>query len=112
MPIGKDSIRKRVIGTDSTAAESAEAGSSRSKTAKEQAAPAEKIPAAGKTTSRRTPGRPRKAAPSAEVTAPVSVTESVLTNVSPEVVEKVVGHTEDETPEHVQITDSMPNYLL
>lgn len=111
MPIGKDSIRKRVIGTDSTAAECAEAGSSRSKTAEEKAAPAEKTPAAGKTTSRRSPGRPRKAA-SAEAASPIAVTESVLTNVSPEVVEKVVGHAEDETAEHVQITDSMPSYLL
>lgn len=112
MPIGKDSIRKRVIGTDSTAAECAEAGLSRSNTVAEQAAPAEKTPAAGKTTSRRSPGRPRKASASAEAAAPIAVTESVLTNVSPEVVEKVVGHAEDETAEHVQITDSMPSYLL
>ena len=41
-----------------------------------------------------------------------AVTESVLTNVSPEVVEKVTGHAEGATSDHVQITDRMPDYLL
>ncbi|MBD8985939.1 MAG: hypothetical protein EGR02_01260, partial [Clostridiales bacterium] len=79
---------------------------------------------------RRSPGRPRKTpqtqtaasgsvAPAQSAPAPAqkpasvpAVTESVLTNVSPEVVEKVTGHAEGATSDHVQITDRMPDYLL
>ncbi len=139
MPIGKDSIRKRVIGSDCAACgECADKAPLAEKTTVAERAPlAGKAPAADKAPARRSPGRPRKDAThpnatsksaahktaQASVAAPKSVTpvpaapalavtESVLTNVSPEVVEKVVGHAEGATADHVQITDRMPDYLL
>ena len=60
------------------------------------------------------PVAPAQSAP-ASAQKPASapaVTESVLTKVSPEVVEKVTGHAEGATSDHVQITDRMPDYLL
>ena len=130
MPIGKDSIRKRVIGECTDKAPLAE-----KTTVSERAPLAGKAPAAGNAPAgqapvRRSPGRPRKTpqtqtaasgsvAPAQSAPAPAqkpasapAVTESVLTNVSPEVVEKVTGHAEGATSDHVQITDRMPDYLL
>lgn len=137
MPIGKDSIRKRVIGSDCAACgECTDKAPLAEKTTVSERAPlAGKAPAAGNAPAgqapvRRSPGRPRKtpqtqtaasgsvaSAQSAPASAqkPASapaVTESVLTNVSPEVVEKVTGHAEGATSDHVQITDRMPDYLL
>lgn len=132
MPIGKDSIRKRVIGSDCAACgECTDKAPLAEKTTVSERAPlAGKAPAAGQAPVRRSPGRPRKTpqtqtaasgsvAPAQSALAPAqkpasapAVTESVLTNVSPEVVEKVTGHAEGATSDHVQITDRMPNYLL
>ena len=137
MPIGKDSIRKRVIGSDCAACgECTDKAPLAEKTTVSERAPlAGKAPAAGNAPAgqapvRRSPGRPRKTpqtqtaasgsvAPAQSATAPAqksasapAVTESVLTNVSPEVVEKVTGHAEGATSDHVQITDRMPDYLL
>ncbi len=137
MPIGKDSIRKRVIGSDCAACgECTDKAPLAEKTTVSERAPlAGKAPAAGNAPAgqapvRRSPGRPRKTpqtqtaasgpvapAQSAPASAqkPASapaVTESVLNNVSPEVVEKVTGHAEGATSDHVQITDRMPDYLL
>ena len=125
MPIGKDSIRKRVIGSDCAAC-----GECTDKAPLAGKAPAAGNAPAGQAPVRRSPGRPRKTpqtqtAASGSVapaqSAPASaqkpasapaVTESVLTHVSPEVVEKVTGHAEGATSDHVQITDRMPDYLL
>ena len=124
MPIGKDSIRKRVIGSDCAACgECTDKAPLAEKTTVSERAPlAGKAPAAGNAPAgqapvRRSPGRPGVPAQSAPAPAqkPASapaVTESVLTNVSPEVVEKVTGHAEGATSDHVQITDRMPDYLL
>ncbi|MCI5887546.1 MAG: hypothetical protein MRZ53_07155 [Oscillospiraceae bacterium] len=137
MPIGKDSIRKRVIGSDCAACgECTDKAPLAEKTTVSERAPlAGKAPAAGNAPAgqapvRRSPGRPRKTpqtqtaasgpvAPAQSAPAPAqkpasapAVTESVLTNVSPEVVEKVTGHAEGATSDHVQITDRMPDYLL
>ena len=132
MPIGKDSIRKRVIGSDCAACgECTDKAPLAEKTTVSERAPlAGKAPAAGNAPVRRSPGRPRKTpqtqtaasgsvAPAQSAPAPAqkpasapAVTESVLTNVSPEVVEKVTGHAEGATSDHVQITDRMPDYLL
>lgn len=132
MPIGKDSIRKRVIGSDCAACgECTDKAPLAEKTTVSERAPlAGKAPAAGQAPVRRSPGRPRKTpqtqtaasgpvAPAQSAPAPAqkpasapAVTESVLTNVSPEVVEKVTGHAEGATSDHVQITDRMPDYLL
>lgn len=125
MPIGKDSIRKRVIGSDCAAC-----GECTDKAPLAGKAPAAGNAPAGQAPVRRSPGRPRKTpqtqiaasgsvAPAQSAPAPAqkpasapAVTESVLTNVSPEVVEKVTGHAEGATSDHVQITDRMPDYLL
>ena len=82
MPIGKDSITKRVAKTT----------------------PEEKIaPELVATTA---------AAPvAAPVETPV-VETAVLTNVSPETVAAVIGHKEDEKYEKVQIGQKMPDFLL
>ena len=132
MPIGKDSIRKRVIGSDCAACgECTDKAPLAEKTTVSERAPlAGKAPAAGQAPVRRSPGRPRKTpqtqtaasgsvvpaqsapAPAQKPASAPAVTESVLTNVSPEVVEKVTGHAEGATSDHVQITDRMPDYLL
>lgn len=137
MPIGKDSIRKRVIGSDCVACgECTDKAPLAEKTTVSERAPlAGKAPAvgnapAGQAPVRRSPGRPRKTsqtqtaasgsvvpaqsapAPAQKPASAPAVTESVLTNVSPEVVEKVTGHAEGATSDHVQITDRMPDYLL
>ena len=137
MPIGKDSIRKRVIGSDCAACgECTDKAPLAEKTTVSERAPlAGKAPAAGNAPAgqapvRRSPGRPRKTpqtqtaasgpvvpaqsapAPAQKSASAPAVTESVLTNVSPEVVEKVTGHAEGATSDHVQITDRMPDYLL
>lgn len=132
MPIGKDSIRKRVIGSDCAACGECmdKAPLAEKTTVSERAPLAGKAPAAGQAPVRRSPGRPRKTpqtqtaasgsvvpaqsapAPAQKPASAPAVTESVLTNVSPEVVEKVTGHAEGATSDHVQITDRMPNYLL
>ena len=131
MPIGKDSIRKRVIGSDCAACgECTDKAPLAEKTTVSERAPLAGKAPAGQAPVRRAPGRPRKTpqtqtaasgpvapAQSAPASAqkPASapaVSESVLTNVSPEVVEKVTGHAEGATSDHVQITDRMPDYLL
>ena len=124
MPIGKDSIRKRVIGSDcATCGECAGKAPSEGKPntgsspAPSAATPETAGVGAGKTPARR--GRPRKAVSSSSKTpgtAP-AVTQSVLTNISPEVAEKIIGpataeQTGKPTSDHVQITDKMPDYLL
>lgn len=100
MPIGKDSIRKRVIG-----AECAECGACDEKPAQPVAEEKSAKAPTGRTSTKKTPVK--KKPTTAE--EPVA---TVLTNVSPEVVEAVVGHKEGEQVEHVQILDDMPNYLL
>lgn len=119
MPIGKDSIRKRVIGSDCAACgECTDKAPLAEKTTVSERAPlAGKAPAAGNAPAgqapvRRSPGRPRKTPQTQTAASAPAVTESVLTNVSPEVVEKVTGHAEGATSDHVQITDRMPDYLL
>lgn len=117
MPIGKDSIRKRVIG-----AECEDCGSCEKKpvagTKDNKAGKATKTTATNtvntntkKAPAKRAPAQKKPAASTEPVAAP-SVTESVLTNVSPAVVEAVVGHKENECVEHIQILDDMPHYLL
>ena len=137
MPIGKDSIRKRVIGSDCAACgECTDKAPLAEKTTVSERAPlAGKAPAAGNAPAgqapvRRSPGRPRKTpqtqtaasgsvAPAQSAPAPAqkpvsapAATDSVLTNISPEGVEKVTGHAEGATSDHVQITARMPDYLL
>lgn len=101
MPIGKDSIQKRIAKTpaaDAVTAADAATAADTLKTVKEEAT----APAVEKTTH---PDEP------VETATPVSAT-GVMANVSPEVVEKVTGHPEGKGEKHVQLFDEMPHYLL
>ena len=118
MPIGKDSITKRVAKQTEPAKEENIAPELVATTA---AAPATKKAPAKKTTSSastakkttatttKKPAAPKAAAPKVE--APV-VETAVLANVSPETVAAVIGHKEDEKYEKVQIGQKMPDFLL
>ena len=131
MPIGKDSITKRVAKTTPEEKIAPElVATTAAAPAPEKKAPAKKptsttkktSTAAGakKTTStaKKTTSTAKKpAAPKAEapVAAPVEapvVETAVLTNVSPETVAAVIGHKEDEKYEKVQIGQKMPDFLL
>ena len=135
MPIGKDSITKRVAKTTPEEKIAPElVATTAAAPAPEKKAPAKKptsttkktSTAAGakKTTStaKKTASTAKKpAAPKAEapvatpVEAPVEtpvVETAVLTNVAPETVAAVIGHKEDEKYEKVQIGQKMPDFLL
>ena len=113
MPIGKDSITKRVA---------KQTPQSEEKIAPElvattAAAPAKKAPTkktttsnTKKTTAAKKPSTAKKpAAPKAEA---ASVETTVLANVAPETVAAVIGHNEKEAVEIVQIGEKMPTHLL
>lgn len=122
MPIGKDSITKRVAKTTNEEKIAPEL------VATTAAAPAAKAPAkkptstAKKTTTTtKKPSTAKKpAAPKAEtvketLTPPTEETKvdtAVLANVSPETVAAVIGHKEKEAVEIVQIGGKMPAHLL
>ena len=130
MPIGKDSITKRVAKTTNEEKIAPEL------VATTAAAPVAKAPAkkststAKKTTSTSTEKKTastkkpaaKKTAPKAKtvtetLTPPTAVDEkivetAVLANVSPETVAAVIGHKEDEKYEKVQIGQKMPDFLL
>lgn len=123
MPIGKDSIQKRVAKTaPETTAEVAETAvkpaPAKKAPAKKPAATTAAKKAASATTAEKKPAAkkaPAKkpAVPKAEMPAePVAPATAVMANVSPEVVEAVVGHEEGAAVEHVSIGDKMPTYLL
>lgn len=102
MPIGKDSITKRVaknVTEENTAPELVGTVA---------AAPAKKSSA--KNTSARSSSNSDKTV-SQKKAAP-SVKQSVMTNVDVKTVEKVVEHKETASSEKVSIGDDMPTYLL
>ena len=132
MPIGKDSITKRVAKTTTeekiapelvatTAAapsleKKAPAKKSTSTTKKISTATGAKktTSTAKKTTSTAKKPAVKPAEPKVE-TAPVEipvVETAVLSNVAPETVAAVIGHKEDEKYEKVQIGQKMPDFLL
>ena len=114
MPIGKDSITKRVAKTTTEEKIAPEL------VATTAAAPAKKAPAktttAKKTTSttaKKTTTPKKPAAPKAKATEEIGAVETaVLANVSPETVAAVIGHKEDAKYEKVQIGQKMPDFLL
>ena len=126
MPIGKDSITKRVAKTTNEekiapelVATTAAAPAAKT-TAKKSTSTAKKT-----TTTTKKPSTAKKpAAPKAEtvketLTPPTEAPEkmpvvdtAVLANVSPETVAAVIGHKEDEKYEKVQIGQKMPSFLL
>ena len=99
MPIGKDSITKRVAKVDTT--EENIAPELVATTAAAPKAPTKKA-APKKTTTT------KKAAPKAEP----KVKEAVISNVAPETVEAVIGHKEDAKYEKVKIGDDLPIFLM
>ena len=132
MPIGKDSIQKRVMQASGTALQ--EEKSPAPEGAKAVGTP-EQADAPGTNSAPRRPGRPRKqpaataeagkateaetttgtaeaVAATATATATTTTTTTVMGNVSPEVVEKVTGHPEGQGSRSVQVTEDMPYYLL
>ena len=105
MPIGKDSIKKRVAKVPETEAAVTAAP------ATEDAPKAAKTPA--KATKKATASKstaPKKVAPKAEKAAEPAT--AVMGNVAPETVEKVIGHAEGKPGDHIQIGAKMPTYLL
>ena len=117
MPIGKDSITKRVAKTTNEEKIAPELVATVAAAPAEKKAPAKKASAstAKKATTPKKPAAP-KAAPAKETAAPVAeekkVETAVLANVSPETVAAVIGHKEDEKYEKVQIGQKMPSFLL
>ncbi len=133
MPIGKDSITKRVAKTTTEEKIAPElVATTAAAPAPEKKAPAKKTTStttkktstttgakkttstAKKTTSTAKKPAAKPAEPKAE-TAPVEtpvVETAVLSNVAPETVAAVIGHKEDEKYEKVQIGQKMPDFLL
>ena len=118
MPIGKDSIQKRVAKVEApqeniapelvatTAAPAKASTTKKTTTAKSTTAKS----GTTKSTTAKKPAAPKK--PAEPKVEEVKVETAVLTNVAPETVEKVIGHKEDEKYEKVQIGQKMPNFLM
>ena len=133
MPIGKDSIQKRVMQASGTALQEEKAPAPEGA---KTVSTTEQADAPGTNSAPRRPGRPRKqpaataeagkateaetttgtaeavAITTATTTATTTTTTTVMGNVSPEVVEKVTGHPEGQGSRSVQVTEDMPYYLL
>ena len=117
MPIGKDSITKRVakqtteekniapelVATTAAATAKKAPAKKTSTTAKKPSSTASKSAAAKK------PASTAAKKPAAKKPA---VNTGVLSSVAPETVEAVIGHKEDEKYEKVSIGDNMPTFLL
>lgn len=128
MPIGKDSITKRVAKTtteENIAPELVATAAAAPATAKKS--PAKKTTSTTKKASasagtKKTASTAKKTAPKEKtvtvtLTPPTAVDEkiveaAVLSNVAPETVAAVIGHKEDEKYEKVQIGQKMPDFLL
>ena len=125
MPIGKDSITKRVAKATTEEKIAPELVATVAAAPAEKKAPAKKASAStakktASSTAKKTATSKKPAAPKAEevketadpvAEAPV-VETAVLANVSPETVAAVIGHKEDEKYEKVQIGQKMPDCLL
>ncbi len=122
MPIGKDSIKKRVAKTTPETPETvivpiAEAPVEEKPAPKKRApakkaepakeAEAVKAPAA-KATAAKAPAK--KSAPKAKAAAKSAT--AVMGNVAPETVEKVIGHAEKAPTAHIRIGQKLPTHLL
>lgn len=129
MPIGKDSITKRVAKVEpvnvepvvEAAVEPAKEENIAPELVATTAAVPKKAPAkkpastASKTTAAKKPASTATKKPAAKKPTeekPAAVSTGVLSNVAPETVEAVIGHKEDEKYEKVSIGDNMPTFLL
>ena len=93
MPIGKDSITKRVAKVDTTVVEAEKPAVAPKATAKKPSA---------KTTTTTTAKKPTTKKPAT----------TVIANVAPETVEAVVGHKENDNFDKVELGQSLPYSLL
>ena len=114
MPIGKDSIQKRVAKVETTQDNMAPelvatTAAAPAKTSTTKKTTTTKSTTTKSTTTAKKPTTKKPAAPKVEK---VKVETAVLTNVAPETVEKVIGHKEDEKYEKVQIGQKMPTFLM
>ena len=114
MPIGKDSIQKRVAKVETTQDNMAPelvatTAAAPAKTSTTKKTTTTKSTTTKSTTTAKKPTTKKPAAPKVEE---VKVETAVLTNVAPETVEKVIGHKEDEKYEKVQIGQKMPTFLM
>ena len=117
MPIGKSSIEKRVAKTEPEKKNQAPELVATSAAAPAKKAPAKKTATAAKTTAPKAPtakkpAAKKPAAPKAPKAPAAEVNTGVLTNVSPETVEKVTGHKEKEGFEKIQLGGKLPAHLL
>ncbi len=110
MPIGKDSITKRVAKTEEPAKAEAvktEAKPAAKKTSASSACAKKTSTTASST--KKTSSTTAKKAPAKKV---AEVNTGVISNIAPETVEKVVGHKENDTVKKVSVGEEMPVYLL
>ena len=131
MPIGKNSITKRVAAPAETAKEEniapelvatvaaapkTPAKKTASTATKKPAASTEKKPAAKSTTTKsataKKPAATKKEALTPPAEAPKKVDTAVIANIAPETVAAVIGHKENTGFEKVQIGEKMPGHLL
>ncbi len=110
MPIGKDSITKRVAKTateeKNTAPELVATSAAAPKKAPAKKTTAAKKPAA---TDAKKPAAKKPAAPK---NTAVKVDTTVIANISPETVAAVTGHKENKGFQKVQLGDKLPVHLL
>ncbi|MBQ3817088.1 MAG: hypothetical protein II802_02305 [Clostridia bacterium] len=102
MSIGKDSIQKRV-------AKTTDAVSNTKKT--ETKTPSKQAPKTG-TAAKKPANAQTKNNPPKKSAPKTPAKTSVIPNVSPEVVEKVIGHKEKERSSLIKIGEKLPTYLL
>jgi hypothetical protein len=119
MPIGKDSITKRVakqteekIAPELVATTAAAPKTPAKKTSTASTAKKTTSTAAKKTTAAKKPATPKAEPVKETAVEEKKVDTAVLANVSPETVAAVIGHKEDEKYEKVQIGQKMPSFLL
>ena len=131
MPIGKNSITKRVATPQAPAKEEkiapelvatvaaapkAPAKKTASTTAKKPASSTAKKPAAKSTTTKsataKKPAATKKETLTPPAEAPKKVDTAVIANIAPETVAAVIGHKENTGFEKVQIGEKMPVHLL
>ena len=126
MPIGKDSIQKRVAKATETApveevkaevaAPAEKPAAKKATAAKSASAGTEKTATAASGTKKAASGTKKAAAPKTTASKaekkPVETATAVLSNVAPETVAAVIGHDEKKPADKVQIGQKMPNYLL
>ncbi len=131
MPIGKDSITKRVakvetpaeekiapelVATTAAAPKATAKKSTATKSTTTKSTAAKSTASTAKKTSSSTTKKAPARKPAAEKLTPPTdepkVATNVLSNVAPETVEAVIGHKENTKFEKVQVGDKMPTYLL